>query len=60
MEPAAVRRSKPLKRAYRTTTTRRPAGGFGAVGADCEIVTGRPAIVIVPDREDDVEFVETR
>ena len=45
---------------YRTDTMRRPAGELGAVAADCEIVTGSPATVRVPVRDEEPPFAETR
>ena len=38
---------------------RSPAGAFGAVAADCVMVTGCPATVSVPVREDEPPFAET-
>ena len=44
----------------RTVTIRRPAGALGAVAADCVMITGCPATVSVPVRDDEPPFAETR
>ena len=44
----------------RSLRMRRPAGVLGAVAADCVMMTGCPATVSVPVREEDPVYAVTR
>ena len=56
-----LRQRRTLRRMrQRTLTMRSPAGALGAVAADCVMMTGCPATVSVPVRDDEPVFAVTR
>jgi hypothetical protein len=58
--PALLGPAEMLAGRQRTLRMRNPGGDLGAVAADCVMMTGRPAAVSVPVRDEDPVLVVTR